>query len=181
MAGFNPRRARFGPTLVSRKQQRPSICTSAGRRTNIVGKNTAVFGIYKTRASAEKAVDNLISAGSPSGDVSVLLPDIESSKNLAHEKNTKAPEGTTTGVAAGGAAGGALGLLVGTRSPGDPGSGTIPRSRANRGCAGGIRGRRSGRRHGWSAGRYGHTIVRSQALRRPCQVRRHPVRQYRFS
>jgi len=88
-----------------------------------VGKNTAVFGIYITRASAEKAVDNLISAGSPSGDVSVLLPDIESSKNLAHEKNTKAPEGTTTGVAAGGAAGGALGLLVGLGALAIPGLG----------------------------------------------------------
>jgi hypothetical protein len=88
-----------------------------------VGKNTAVFGIYKTRASAEKAVDNLISAGFPSGDVSVLLPDIESSKNLAHEKNTKAPEGATTGVAAGGAAGGALGLLVGLGALAIPGLG----------------------------------------------------------
>jgi len=33
--------------------------------------------------------------------VQVLLPDSQSSKELAHEKNTKAPEGTTTGVAAG--------------------------------------------------------------------------------
>jgi hypothetical protein len=46
------------------------------RRTINVGKNTAVFGIYKSRTSAEKA-DNLISAGFPSGDVSVLLPDIQ--------------------------------------------------------------------------------------------------------
>jgi hypothetical protein len=90
-----------------------------------VGKNTAVFGIYKTRTSAEKAVDNLISAGFPSGDVSVLLPDIQGSKELAHEKNTKAPEGATTGVAAGGAAGGTLGLLVGLGALAIPGLGPL--------------------------------------------------------
>jgi hypothetical protein len=93
------------------------------RRTNKVGKNTAVFGIYKTRTSAEKAVDNLISAGFPSSDVSVLLPDVGTSKDLAHEKNTKAPEGATAGVAAGGAAGGTLGLLVGIGALAIPGLG----------------------------------------------------------
>jgi hypothetical protein len=96
------------------------------RRTNAVGKNTAVFGIYKTRISAEKAVDNLLSAGFPSGDVSVLLPDIETSKDLTHEKNTKAPEGAATGVAAGGAAGGAFGLLVSLGALAIPGLGTVP-------------------------------------------------------
>jgi hypothetical protein len=40
------------------------------RRTNKVGKNTVVFGIYKTRTRVEKAVDNLISAGFPSGGLS---------------------------------------------------------------------------------------------------------------
>ena len=69
----------------------------------MAGKNTAVFGIYKTRTSAERAVDDLIAAGFASADVSVLLPDVNSTKELAHEKNTKAPEGTTTGVATGGA------------------------------------------------------------------------------
>jgi hypothetical protein len=93
------------------------------RRINIVSKNTAVFGIYETDVSAEKAVDNLISAGFPSGDVSVLLPDIESSKDLAHEKNTKAPEGATAGVATGGAVGGTLGLLAGIGALAIPGLG----------------------------------------------------------
>ena len=32
---------------------------------------------------------------------------------FAHQKQTKAPEGTTTGVAAGGTIGGTLGLLAG--------------------------------------------------------------------
>ena len=74
----------------------------------MAGKKRAVFGIYRTRTTAETAVDELISAGFPSADVSVLLPDVKSTKELAHEKNTKAPEGTTTGVAAGGAVAGRL-------------------------------------------------------------------------
>lgn len=89
----------------------------------MAGKNTAVFGIYKTRTIAETAVDELISAGFPSADVSVLLPDVQSTRELAHEKNTKAPEGTTTGVAAGGAVGGTLGLLAGIGALAIPGLG----------------------------------------------------------
>jgi hypothetical protein len=38
---------------------------------------------------------------------------MQSSKNFAHEKNTKAPEGATAGVTAGGVIGGTLGLLAG--------------------------------------------------------------------
>src|SRR6202162_5893165 len=89
----------------------------------MAGKNTAVFGIYKTRTIAETAVDELISAGFPSADVSVLLPDVQSTRELAHEKNTKAPQGTTTGVAAGGAIGGTLGVLAGIGAIAIPGVG----------------------------------------------------------
>jgi hypothetical protein len=89
----------------------------------MAGRNTAVFGIYKTRTGAEKAVDELISAGFPSADVSVLLPDVQSTKELAHEKNTKAPEGATAGVATGGAVGGTLGLLAGIGALAIPGLG----------------------------------------------------------
>jgi hypothetical protein len=90
---------------------------------NMASKMTGVFGLYKTRTSAERAVDELIKAGFLSGNISVLLPDVQSSKELAHEKNTKAPEGTTTGVAAGGAVGGTLGLLAGIGALAIPGLG----------------------------------------------------------
>ena len=62
----------------------------------MAGKNTAAFGLYKSRAQAESAVDTLRSAGFRSDDISVLMPDKQSSEEFAHEKNTKAPEGTTT-------------------------------------------------------------------------------------
>jgi hypothetical protein len=89
----------------------------------MTGKNTAVFGIYPNANQAEQTVDRLIASGFASDDISVLLPDNKSSKDFAHEKNTKAPEGTTTGVTAGGAIGGTLGLLAGIGALAIPGLG----------------------------------------------------------
>jgi hypothetical protein len=74
-------------------------------------KKTAVFGIYQTSAHAERAVDELVRAGFPSSDISVLLQDARGTRDLAHEKGTKAPEGTAAGVTAGGIVGGTLGVL----------------------------------------------------------------------
>jgi hypothetical protein len=91
----------------------------------MANKNTAVFGIYKTVQSAEAAVDQLISAGFSNSAISVLLPDDESSRAFAHEKNTKAPEGTTTGAATGGVVGGTLGLLAGIGALAIPGVGPL--------------------------------------------------------
>jgi tetrahydromethanopterin S-methyltransferase subunit C len=86
-------------------------------------KKTAAFGIYKSAMAAERAVDALIQAGFSNNAISVLLPDAQGTKDFAHEKHTKAPEGTTTGVAAGGAVGGTLGLLAGIGALAIPGVG----------------------------------------------------------
>jgi hypothetical protein len=86
-------------------------------------KRTSVFGIYKTRAAAEYGIDALIGAGLPAADISVLLPHDVSLREFAHEKHTKAPEGTTTGVIAGGTIGGTLGLLSGLGALAIPGLG----------------------------------------------------------
>src|SRR5215472_2881344 len=89
------------------------------------GKNTAVFGIYADRLAVEEAVDHLRVAGFRSTDVSVLFPDNQGTKDLAHEKNTKAPEGATSGVVAGGIAGGVLGWLTGIGALAIPGLGPL--------------------------------------------------------
>ncbi len=89
----------------------------------MAGKNTAVFGIYRTRAHVEDAVDRLLAAGFRNEDISVLFPENVGTKDFAAEKNTKAPEGTTTGVVAGGAIGGTLGLLAGIGALAIPGLG----------------------------------------------------------
>src|SRR5580658_3073270 len=89
----------------------------------MAGTKTAVFGIYHTRNQAERAVDDLLAAGFSNDDISVLLPDNEGSRDFAHEKNTKAPEGATAGVTTGGVIGGTLGLLAGIGALAIPGVG----------------------------------------------------------
>jgi hypothetical protein len=91
----------------------------------MASKNTAVFGIYRTPEDAERAVDALMGNGFPSGAISVLLPDNESTRAFAHHKDTKAPEGTTAGVTTGGVIGGALGVLVGIGALAIPGVGPL--------------------------------------------------------
>ena len=89
----------------------------------MAGKNKAVFGIYRTAVEAERTVDTLLRAGFANSAISVLLPDDQSTRDFAHKKDTKAPEGTTTGVAAGGAIGGTLGVLAGIGAIAIPGVG----------------------------------------------------------
>ena len=91
----------------------------------MAGKNTAAFGIYPSRATAESAVDQLLSAGFSHGDISVLMADNEGSRDFAAEKNTKAPEGAVTGVGVGGTVGGTLGLLAGIGALAIPGVGPL--------------------------------------------------------
>ena len=88
-----------------------------------MAKNTAVFAIFKDRLGVDRAVDALKAAGFRNTDISVLFPDNVGSKDFAHEKNTKAPEGATTGTATGAVIGGTLGWLVGIGSLAIPGIG----------------------------------------------------------
>lgn len=77
-----------------------------------MAENTAVFGLYSTRAGIERAVVSLQTAGFRSADVSALIPGPGSSE-LATQKSSKAPEGATVGAGAGAVIGGALGWLAG--------------------------------------------------------------------
>ena len=61
----------------------------------MAGKKTAVFGIYANARQAEAAVDALVLDSFSNSDVSVLLPDDQTTKDFAHEKHTKAPEGAS--------------------------------------------------------------------------------------
>lgn len=85
--------------------------------------NTAAFGIYATREMVASAVDALRAAGFRNTDISALFPANEGSKDFAHEKNTKAPEGTAAGLASGAVLGGALGWLAGIGALAIPGIG----------------------------------------------------------
>jgi hypothetical protein len=83
----------------------------------------AVIGVLPTRAAAESAAAQLEADGFLRQDISVLFPDKAATKEFAHEKHTKAPEGAAAGAGAGGAVGGTLGLLAGIGALAIPGLG----------------------------------------------------------
>jgi hypothetical protein len=56
-------------------------------------------------------------------DISVLFPDNSGTKDFAHEKGTKAPEGATAGAGSGAVVGGVLGWLAGIGTIAIPGVG----------------------------------------------------------
>ncbi len=73
----------------------------------------AVFCIAGREEQAHRIIGQLKDAGFSGNDISVLFPDKSSTKNFAHEKNTKAPEGAVAGAGTGAAVGAALGWLAG--------------------------------------------------------------------
>ena len=89
----------------------------------MAGKNTAAFGIYRNEASVRNAVETLEREGFRTTDISVLFPENQGTKDFAHEKGTKAPEGAATGAGSGAVLGGALGWLAGVGAIAIPGVG----------------------------------------------------------
>jgi hypothetical protein len=85
--------------------------------------NKAVFCIAKDIGQAEIIVDRLKTVGFTSNSISVLMPDKSGTRDFAHEKNTKAPEGAAIGGAAGISVGAILGWLAGIGSLAIPGVG----------------------------------------------------------
>src|SRR5690242_15774363 len=86
---------------------------------------SSVFGIVKTQTQAEEVIQNLQSAGFPTSEISILLPDKEGKHEIGPVKATKAPEGATTGGVAGGVTGGVIGLLAGIGALAIPGVGPL--------------------------------------------------------
>jgi len=89
----------------------------------MAGKNTAAFGIYADRSAVEHALDTLKAAGYRNTDISVLFPETTGTKDFAHERHTKAPEGAATGAGGGAVVGGTLGWLAGIGALTIPGLG----------------------------------------------------------
>lgn len=83
----------------------------------------AVIGLVTTSAQAEQIVAALQSSGFSTQDISALLSDENATRDFAHEKNTKAPEGSAVGATAGGVLGGTLGVLAGIGTLAIPGLG----------------------------------------------------------
>jgi Alternative complex III, ActD subunit len=85
--------------------------------------NTAVFGIYRDTVTLGGGLEKLRATGFRSTDVSVLMPENIGTKDFVHKKETKAPEGATTGGFSGGVLGGVVGWLVGIGALAIPGLG----------------------------------------------------------
>lgn len=86
-------------------------------------KKISVFGLFENRGQINLAVSELTAFGFRHSDISVLLPSMDETKEFAHEKHTKAPEGAAIGATSGVVTGGALGLLVGIGALAIPGLG----------------------------------------------------------
>jgi hypothetical protein len=83
----------------------------------------SVFCIASSRSQADLIVDRLKDSNFSYNDISVLFPDKDTTRDFAHEKHTKAPEGAAVGAATGGVVGGALGWIVGIGALAVPGVG----------------------------------------------------------
>lgn len=86
-------------------------------------KNKSVFCISTSRLQANQIVDSLKMANFSNTDISVMFSDDGLTKDFAHEKHTKGPEGTVAGAGTGSIIGGALGWIVGIGALAIPGVG----------------------------------------------------------
>lgn len=85
----------------------------------------SVYCTTKTLDQAESIVQSLKASGFSANDISALMPDKRTTKDFAHEHNTKAPEGATAGGVAGLGVGAALGWLAGIGALAIPGVGPL--------------------------------------------------------
>jgi hypothetical protein len=84
------------------------------------------YAIYSARSSFDSALEALRAAGFRNSDISAILPERDrTAKDLAHEINSKAPEGAATGAGTGAAVGGVLGWLIGVGALTIPGIGPL--------------------------------------------------------
>src|SRR5450432_2394257 len=79
--------------------------------------------LVDTEAQADTIVAKLGTSGFSDNDISVLFPDKGSTRDFAHKKATKVPEGVTVGASTGGVVGGTIGLLAGIGALAIPGLG----------------------------------------------------------
>jgi hypothetical protein len=84
------------------------------------------YGVYPDRVSFESALEALRAANFRNSDISAIIPDRDrTTKDLAHEINSKAPEGIAAGAGTGAAIGGVMGWLIGVGAIAIPGVGPL--------------------------------------------------------
>jgi len=83
----------------------------------------SVFCIATSRDQADRIVGQLKDASFSNNDISALFADKGTTRDFAHEKSTKAPEGAVAGAGTGVVVGGALGWIAGIGALAIPGVG----------------------------------------------------------
>jgi hypothetical protein len=108
-----------------RKSEQKSLDTTLNSHQEIryTIMNRSALCLVDTEAQADAVVAKLRSAGFSDNDISVLFPDKGSTRDFAHKKATKMPEGATVGASTGGVVGGTIGLLAGIGALAIPGLG----------------------------------------------------------
>jgi hypothetical protein len=81
-----------------------------------MARNTSVIGIYEDRTTVSDAIGVLHKAGYRATDIAVLSSENQGSKDFAHEKHSKAPQGAAIGSAVGAVIGAAAAWFVSTQS-----------------------------------------------------------------
>lgn len=89
----------------------------------MIASRTAVYGVYRDRDHAERAVDAMRAAGFRAADISILHPDGSGTSEGVTKESNKGPEGATAGAATGSILGGTLGWLAGIGALAIPGIG----------------------------------------------------------
>lgn len=84
-----------------------------------------VSGLFKSRADAERAVENLVDFGFMREDISLLMSDATRGREFRLAAATKAPEGTAAGATIGGAIGAIAAGLVALGVVAVPGIGLV--------------------------------------------------------
>lgn len=86
---------------------------------------TLVSGIFRSRADAERAVEDLIHYGWSRDDISLLMSDATRGREFGMAMATKAPEGAATGATIGGVIGAVAAGLVALGIVALPGIGLV--------------------------------------------------------
>ena len=98
--------------------------SGSGMARDYTGRKT-IAGLFTERANAEKAINDLKSAGFRPEDVGIAMRDRNAQNELIEDHGTKAAEGAGAGALGGGLLGGLVGFLVGIGALAIPGIGPV--------------------------------------------------------
>ena len=98
--------------------------SGSGMARDYSGRKT-IAGLFTERADAEKAINDLKSAGFRPEDVGIAMRDRNAQNELIEDHGTKAAEGAGAGALGGGLLGGLVGFLVGIGALAIPGIGPV--------------------------------------------------------